>query len=327
MTTITDVAARAAVSKATVSRAFSRPETVRQDTREHVLAVARDLGYTPNRIARSLSRGRTSNLGLLVPDISNPFFPPLIKAVQSEAGRRDLALFIADSDEHADDEARQVSAMAQQVDGLVLASPRMSDAQVLDLLEQVPVVVINRRIDGVPAVLTTAEEGINQAVEHLVALGHKRAAWLAGPPGTYASHDREQSLHAAARRYGLEVVPLGPFEPRFSAGLRAADLVLATGVQAVVAYNDLIALGLMQQLHERGVQVGTRISVIGIDDAWIAPMASPALTTVRVPGALAGTAAVRLLCDVLAAGNSVAASPVRLPTELIVRASTGPLRS
>ena len=326
MTTINDVAARAGVSKATVSRTFSRPDSVRVDTREHVLTVAREMGYSPNRIARSLSRGRTSNLGLQVPDISNPFFPPLIKAVQAEAGRRDFALFVADSDEHADDEARQVLAMAQQVDGLVLASPRMTDSQVRDVLERVPVVVINRQLEGVPAVLTTASEGVRQAVEHLAALGHERVAWLAGPEGTYSTTDRERALHAAADRYGVEVLTLGPFQPRFSAGLRAADLVLASGARAVLAYNDLIALGLVQQLGERGIRVGSDVSVIGIDDIWVAPMAVPALTTVRVPGAQAGTAAVRLLCDVLAAGSTAGTRPVVLPTELIVRASTGPAR-
>ncbi len=181
MTTIADVAVRAGVSKATASRAFSRPESVRQATRERVLGVARDLGYTPSRVARSLSTGRSSSIGLVVPDISNPFFPPMIKAVQAEAGRREHALFVADTDEHTEDESALVRSMAAQVDGLVLASPRMSDLQLLEVLALVPVVVINRAVPGVPAVQVSSDHGVLQAVEHLRALGHRSVVYLSGP--------------------------------------------------------------------------------------------------------------------------------------------------
>lgn len=323
MTTLSDVALRAEVSKATASRAFSRPESVRSDTRERILAVARELDYTPNRVARSLSKGRTGNLGLVVPDISNPFFPPLIQAVQAEAKRRELALFVADIDEHTEDETRVVRAMAAQVDGLVLASPRMPDADLLDLLERVPVVVVNRSTAGVPAVLVPAEQGVTQAVEHLVALGHRTLAYLSGPADSFSQAERRTALTTAAERAGLEVVVLGPFEPGFSAGLTAADLALATGATAVLAYNDLMALGLMQRLAGRGVRVGTDVSVIGIDDIWLAPMTTPPLTTIAVPGAAAGAAAVRLLSDLISGGLPDPAPTLRLPSELVVRDSTG----
>ncbi|HEU0102692.1 MAG TPA: LacI family DNA-binding transcriptional regulator [Mycobacteriales bacterium] len=322
MTTIADVARKAGVSKATASRAFSRPEAVRADTRERVLAVARDLAYTPSPVARSLSTGRTGNLGLFVPDISNPFFGPLMKAVQSEAKARGFALFVADSDEHTEDEEGLVRAIAAQVDGLVLASPRMSDDQLRSLHAQVPLVVINRSTVGVPGVLVDSAQGMTQAVEHLVALGHRRATYLAGPADSFSATERRASLTAAAARHGLEVVELGPVEPRFSAGVRGADLALATGATAVLAYNDLVALGLMQQLVARGLRVGPDVSVVGFDDIWLAPMTTPPLTTVCAPGAAAGTAAVRLLTDPSGAGRSPGS--IRLPTELVVRQSTGP---
>ena len=281
MTTIADVAVRAGVSKATASRAFSRPESVRPTTRERVLGVARELGYTPSRVARSLSTGRSSHVGLVVPDISNPFFPPMIKAVQAEAGRREHALFVADTDEHTEDEVGLVRSMAAQVDGLVLASPRMSDLELLDVLARVPVVLINRVVPGVPAVLVSSDHGVTQAVEHLQALGHRSVVYLSGPTESASEAERRAALLRSAERVGLEVLPLGPFDPRFSAGVRAADLVLATGAQAVLAYNDLIALGLMQQLAARGLTVGVDVSVIGFDDIWLAPVLTPALT--RVP--------------------------------------------
>jgi DNA-binding LacI/PurR family transcriptional regulator len=157
VTTIADVAAQAGVSKATVSRVFSRPEAVRPETRERVLATARDLSFQPSHIARSLARGRTGSIGLVVPDVANPYFGPVIKTVQREARRQDLTVFTADSDEFDADEFTLSSTLAQQADGLILFSPRMPDAAVLELCERVPVVVINRDIPGVPAVIISSD--------------------------------------------------------------------------------------------------------------------------------------------------------------------------
>lgn len=325
MTTIRKVAARAGVSPSTVSRVFGRPEIVAQAARQRVLAAAHELGYQPNPVARSLALGRTGNLGLVVPDIANPFFGPVIKAVQREAQRHGMALFVADSDEHVNDERTQARAMAKQVDGLILASPREPQGQLREILRTTPVVVINRRIDGVPAVLTSPDEGLTQAVDHLVALGHTDALYLAGPQHAYSNGVRRQALQRACRDRHVVLHELGPFEPHFEPGLRAADQVLAGGTQAVIAYNDQIALGLMARLSARGCRVGSDVSVIGIDDAWLARLAHPPLTTVRVPAAAAGTAAVRLLIE-LTGGGGIPDVPVELRTELIVRSSTGPRR-
>ena len=327
MSTIRDVAERAGVSRSTVSRVFLQPHVVAEDARRRVLAAAEALGYEPNPVARSLRRGLTGNLGLVVPDIANPFFPPLIKAVQRQSRRHQMALFVADSDEHVDDELALVRAMGKQVDGLILASPRLPQDDLRRLLESTPTVVINRRLDGIPAVVTTAAQGLTQAVEHLVALGHRDLVYLAGPEHAYSNEQRRRALYAACESRGVRTAELGPFEPYFESGTRAADLVLAADTSAVVAYNDQIALGLMARLAERGCRVGSALSLIGIDDTALARMASPALTTVRVPAAAAGAAAVRLLVDLLA-GKDVAGAPVELATELVVRSSTAaPRRS
>lgn len=316
-----DIAALAAVSKATVSRVFSRPESVRADTRARVLAVAQELGYAPNRAARSLAIGRTGNIGLFVPDIGNPYFTPLIKAVQAEARRHGFGLFITDSDERPEDEFPLVRGMAAQVDGLVLASPRMAETEIVKARELLPLVVINREIAGVPSVVLSSETGMAQAVEHLATLGHSQLVYLSGPEASFTTIDRRESLLAAAARLGVDVLQLGPFEPRYASGLRAADLVLATGRSAVIAYNDLIALGVMTQLAERSVEVGTDISVIGFDDTWLASIARPALTTVRIPVAAAGVTAVRSLAEAIA-GAGVGSPTLRLESELIIRATT-----
>jgi DNA-binding LacI/PurR family transcriptional regulator len=180
---IRDVAARAGVSPATVSRVFTRPDTVAEDTRRRVIAVADELSYAPNPVARSLARGRTGSIGIVVPDIANSFSAVITKAVQQEARRDGYTLFVAGSEEVAPDEERWARAMAAQVDGLLLASPQMSDDALLELAGITPVVLTNRLLDGIPAVLTDCYEATGHAVEHLHALGHRELAYLAGPDG------------------------------------------------------------------------------------------------------------------------------------------------
>jgi DNA-binding LacI/PurR family transcriptional regulator len=319
---IREVAARAGVSPATVSRVFTRPETVATDTRHRVLAVADELRYTPNPVARSLARGLTGNIGIVVPDIANSFSAVITKAVQQEARRDGYTLFVAGSDEVAQDEERWARAMAAQVDGLLLLSPLMPDEALMALTEITPVVMTNRLLDGIPAVLTDSYEGAVQAVEHLHALGHRRVVYLAGPDG-YSNDVRLRGFRDACTRLGVAAEELGPFHARFSAGVRAADLVLATAATGVVAYNDEVAVGVLNRLADRDVRVPEDVSVVGFDDTQLAEMVTPRLTTVRIPAAAAGTAAVGMLLDVVA-GRPVAVRRLRLEAELVVRSSTGP---
>jgi len=320
--TIRDVAARAGVSPATVSRVFSQPEAVAPDTRQRVLAAAEELRYAPNPVARSLARRRTGNLGIVVPDIVNSFSAVVIKAVQQEARREEYALFVAASDEVADDEERWARALAPQVDGLLLMSPLSSDTFLLDLAATVPVVVTNRQLDGIPAVLTETAPATGHAVEHLHALGHRNLVYLHGPNG-YSDSRRVVGLQAACTRLGLDPVLLGPFPARFSSGVRAADLVLAAGATAVVAFNDDIAAGLLNRFADRGVRVPDDVSVVGHDDTALAEMVTPRLTTVHIPAAATGATATQLLIQHIRGANG-AARRCELSSELIVRRSTGP---
>jgi DNA-binding LacI/PurR family transcriptional regulator len=327
MTTIADVAARAGVSKATVSRVFSRPQVVRPETRDRVLETARELSFVPSRVARSLAIGRTGSIGLFVPDIANPYFGPVIKAVQREARRHDMIVFTADSDEFDEDEYGLATTMAQQADGLVLFSPRMPDSAILELAERLPLVVLNREIAGVPAVIIPSDDGMTQAVEHLVALGHHRVAYISGPRETYSNRVRRSAVRSAARKFGVELTELGPFEPFFTSGVRAGDPLIASGATAGIAYNDLMALGVMQRLTERGLTVGRDISVIGFDDIWLAPMAQPSLTTVHAPAPEAATSALRWLLELVEQAGTRERTTIRMACELIVRRSTGPAPS
>jgi len=165
------VAARAGVSPATVSRVFTQAASVSAATRRRVEAAAEELAYVPNPVARSLARGRTGNLGIVVPDIANSFASVIAKAVHREARAAGYALFIAGSDRRPDEEYRLARAMASQVDGLLMMSPRIDDELLEQLSAMTPLAVINRVVDGCPAVLITTADGMNQAVEHLHALG------------------------------------------------------------------------------------------------------------------------------------------------------------
>ena len=323
--TIRDVAARAGVSAATVSRVFSRPESVTLETRRRVLSAADDLRYAPHPVARSLARGHTGNLGLVVPDIAVAFCAVVTKAVSHRARRDGYALFVADSADRsaplASDEVRSARAMAQQVDGMLLLSPTMSDDDLRALAETVPVVVVNRALDGLPGVLMPSAQGAVAAVEHLHALGHRRLAYLAGPDN-YSNRARQAAFGDTCRRLGVDGIVLGSFGPTFDAGVRAADLVLAAGATGVLAYNDDIAAGVVGRLADRGAAVPGRCSVVGFDDTALASMITPRLTTVRLPMADAGEVAVGLLLDLLR-GVPPRPGPVELPVELIVRGSTG----
>jgi DNA-binding LacI/PurR family transcriptional regulator len=321
--TIRDVATRAGVSPATVSRVFSQPETVAPGTRQRVLTAAEELRYAPNPVARSLARRRTGNLGIVVPDIANSFSAMIIKAAQQEARHAEYALFVTASEELVDDEERQARALAPQVDGLLLTSPQASDACLRELADIVPVVVTNRLLDSVPAVLTESAQATGHAVEHLHALGHREVAYLAGPDG-YSNGSRTSGLKAACARLGLEPVVLGPFPARFSSGVRAADLVLAAGATAVVAFNDDIAAGLLTRFADRGVRVPEHISVVGHDDTALAEMVTPRLTTIHIPAAAAGATATQLLIRYVR-GDDSGVRRYELPSELIVRGSTGPV--
>ncbi len=323
---IREVAARAGVSPATVSRVFTQPQAVAANTRRRVMTAAEELRYAPHPAASSLARGRTGNLGIVVPDISNSFSAVVTKAVDRQARREGYALFVAGSDEVVPDEETSARALAQQVDGLLLVSPRMPDEALLALADMTPIVMLNRLLDGIPAVLTNLYEATGHAVEHLHALGHRTVVYLAGPDG-YTNDVRLRGFRDACGRLGMEASELGPFAARFQDGVRAADLILATSETAVVAYNDEIAVGVVNRLADRGITVPGDLSVVGFDDTQLAEMVTPRLTTVRIPAAVAGTAAIEMLLDLVRGREVGLHSPLEVRGELIVRSSTGPART
>ncbi len=320
--TIRDVASAAGVHVSTVSRTFSAPHLVNAETRGRVLAAAERLGYRPNRVARALITGRTNNLGLIVADLANPFFLPLIKAAGSQARHRDHHVFIADTDEDPLTEAELVQTLAKQVDGIVLCSPRMSSDLIERLSREVPFVVINRVVAGLPAVVMDVASGIRDAIGHLAGLGHRRLALLTGPRGSWTSREIQRAATEAARTLRLDLTVLGPNKPTEATGAAAAEHLQDRGVTGVLAFNDLMAIGVLDGLRDRGVLVPEEASVVGVDDIAISRLTRPRLTTIATPTAAAGRAAVDMLLQ--HGDDRRATARITLPTELVVRDSTGP---
>jgi LacI family transcriptional regulator len=319
--TIRDVAQAAGVSPSTVSRALTVPDKVDERTRERVLALAASLGYRANRAARGLITGRTGNLGLLVPDLANPFFPGLVKGIQARALESDYQVFVVDTDEDASAEPELIRQLAKQVDGLLLCSPRMRPGPLREATEAAPTVLVNRAVPGASSITFDNAEGARALIEHLAGLGHRAVGYLGGPAGSWSGAQRLRGVREGCARSGVVLHELGGVAPTFEGGTSAVETVLSAPVSAVVAYNDLVAIGLLQALAERSVDVPGRLSVVGFDDIPMAGMIRPSLTTVAMPLDRAGREAVDLLLGMLSAPEI---KQLRLPTELRVRGSSGP---
>lgn len=324
--TIYDVARAAGVNPSTVSRALSKPGRINVKTEERIQAAARDLNYRLNPMARALPTGRTRTLGLLIADITNPMFFNVVRGAEREATRRGYTLVLAESQESGEREAEAAERVLPSVDGLVLVTSRLADDQIQDLAERRPLVVINREVEGVNSVVPELDPGIEQALAHLAELGHTAIAFLSGPANSWMNRARRESVLANAPSRGMAVAEIGPAAPTLDGGRAAIDAVVASGVTAVLAYNDLMAIGLMRAAQERGLTVPGQLSIIGFDDIFGSDFTSPQLTTVRTPLGRIGEDAVRRALDLIDDTTTApAATEEPLLTELIVRGSTGPV--
>jgi DNA-binding LacI/PurR family transcriptional regulator len=325
--TISDVAAHCGVAASTVSRALTRPGRVSETTRLRVVAAAEELGYQPNPRARSLLSGRTETIALLIPDITNPFFFDVIRGTQQQSAAAGYSQLLVDTEESADVEARHISGLGKSVDGLILAASRLPDAELERAAATIPLVALNRSTPGVSTVLIDSAGGTVQAVEHLASLGHRRLAYAGGPTSSWSNGRRWRAVRSSAQRLGLSAVRLGPFTPFVHSGAAAADAAVHAGATAVLAFNDLLAIGILKRLAERGLRVPADVSVVGCDDIFGADFCHPTLTTLTAPIERAGRVATDMLLDLLGRGTGRVASRVqeRLPTHLTVRGSTGPV--
>jgi LacI family transcriptional regulator, repressor for deo operon, udp, cdd, tsx, nupC, and nupG len=322
--TILDVARECGLAASTVSRAFVHPTRVNEATRARILHTAERLGYRPGLAARSMPPRRTSVLAMLVPDVTNPFFSQMMRGAQQQAVAAGYTLVLADMDEVGGGESLQIDRLVRMVDGIIIGAPRLPGAEIARLAARCPVVLINGVIAGVPHVVIDTSGGMRQACDHLISLGHRDIAYLAGPHRSWADNSRWRALQAARPRAGLEVTRLGPFAPTIAGGVAAADALMLSGATAAVAYNDLIAVGTIRRLLARGVRVPADVSVLGCDDTVGAEFSHPSLTTLTAPIEGAGRAATRLLCSPSDDGRP---RRVVFPADLIVRDSTAAPRT
>jgi len=330
--TLADVAAAAGVHASTVSRALSRPDLVNARTLARVTDAVERLGYVPNRAARQLAGGPTQTLAMLVPDITNPFFSGVVQAAQRRAHADGRLVLLADTAQDAATEIEAVRSLAPNVDGLVLCAPVAPTAAVVQAAVGRPVVFVNRRARAVASVVIDPEATVARALDHLGALGHERIAALLGPPGYWSSKQRERALRRHAG-----VVLVAPTEPTFDGGRQTLRAVVAAQVTAVVAFNDLMALGLIAAANEAGLDVPGELSVVGADGVTLGAMTRPPLTTVAVDLEQLGDAAMTLLVagiDGAPAGSGDRGDRTdRLPRvertiapQLVVRGSTAAAR-
>ncbi len=334
--TIYSIAKDLGIHASTVSRAFTRPEVVRPELVERILARAQEVSYEPNPVARGLITGRTGALGLLIPDIANPFFPPVVRSVQKAAHGIDHTLLLMDSQLDPELELAMVAQVRGRVDGFVFVSPR-SDVEVLvEHAKGRPVVLVNRSMDAVTSVLIDNARALRQAGEHLRDLGHHRIVLLTGPSASWAAKQRADAVRSWAAESDVELLEIGPTEALFDGGVAAAQGVVDSGASAVLAFDDLMACGVVAGLAQLGVEVPRDISVIGGDDVLLARVTTPSLTTIRAPfeelgpvviDAMAGLLARTRLEAAAAASQDRPATQVVLGGELVLRGSTGPVRA
>ncbi len=330
--TLHDLAQVAGVDPSTVSRVLNDDQTlvIKDETRQRILDAVEQLQYVPNAMARGLRRQRSQMIGLLVPDIANPFFPEIIlgaERVFSEAGFR---LLLGNTDEDPEKERSYVELLrANVVEGLMLATAFTQDETVEELSRLgVPFVLVNRAHEGTTNyVVVNDRQATRSAVDYLIGIGHRRIAHVSGPLYTETGLARlrgyREGLRAAHIEYRDDYVVEGDFKE--TSGARAVERLwqLPDPPTALMAANDLLALGALDACRRMGVQVPEELSIIGFNDVPVASMVTPSLTTVRVPLLEMGMASARRLLDLLE-GRGTPSAPIVLDTELVVRSSTAP---
>lgn len=320
--TINDIAARTGVAASTVSRALNNPGRVNQHTRERIEAAARELNYVPNTQARALISGRTGTIAVLVSAITNPFYFGIIRGTQQQLKAAGYAQLLIDTEDSGEVEIAMLHKMRRSLDGAILAASRLADPALASLAAEIPTVTVNRCVRGVPSVMIDTPDGVRQAVDHLVSLGHTRLVYVSGPASSWPNEARWHAMRSAAATHGIDVRRLGPFSAERPSGSAAADAVLTTQATACVVFNDVLAIGMLGRLRERGVDVPGDLSVVGCDDIFGADFCHPTLTTLAAPIEHAGRVAVSMLLALLTERSPQRRSVV-LPTHLTIRQSTG----
>jgi LacI family transcriptional regulator, galactose operon repressor len=330
--TLRDVARVAGVHPATVSRALNEEtrSLVNEDTAQRVLRAAEELGYRPNPIARGLKTNRSYTIGVLIPDLTNPLFPPILRGIEDKLTSAGYTALVANTDNDPERELLDCQAMrARQVDGIVAATARRDHALLDEVLAAgLDLVLVNRWLPDAPISAATADDrkGLRLAVEHLAGLGHRRIAHLAGPLDYSTGLERHEGFLEGMREAGIEpdpeLIPLGQVFTE-AEGARLCRELLDSGkpFTAIAAANDLLALGCYDVFEERGIECPADVSVVGFNDMPFADRFQPPLTTIHIPQHEIGMAAAELMLERLQHPDGEPRH-VRLAPALVVRSST-----
>jgi LacI family transcriptional regulator len=332
--TLRDVARAAAVHPGTASRALN-PETrgqVKTETAERVMAAAAELGYRVNPIARSLRTSRSLTVGVLIPDLTNPFYPPIVRGVEDELSAGSYVALVANTDGDFAKERRVLETLRErQVDGLIVMTAKRKHPLIVEIAETgLPIVLVSRDVDGlnVSGVMLDDEEAMSLAVGALTDLGHVRLAHLSGPRTVSTAVRRRRGFVKETKRLaGVSTTIVESAQFSIEAGRAAGEQLLAAHpeVTGIVAANDMIALGCLSAYQAASRSCPRDFSVIGVNDSQFLDHTSPPLSTVSVPKYEMGRSAAQLLLSQLQASGGRPAAEVRHMTpEIKLRGSTGP---
>ncbi|MEV4686184.1 LacI family DNA-binding transcriptional regulator [Microbacterium sp. LWH3-1.2] len=331
--TIAEVAQLAGVHAGTASRALNARTRamVNADTVLRVEEAAKRLGYVPNALARGLRTRNSMTIGVVIPDITNPFFPPVVRGIEAHLQPHGYSALIANTDGFAEGESGALrSLLDRRVDGLIVASGQREETAIAELYRSgVKVVLLNRDAGPVPYPLVAGNDasGIAAAVESLVELGHRRLVHVAGPMSISTSASRAQAFEASCSAHeGVVGTVVNADALSIEAGRDAMLPLLRNrshGITGVIASTDLIAVGILRAMKQMAIQCPRDMSVIGFNDVQFAEDFCPPLSTIRVPTTAMGERAARLLLDALNGGDQMAET-VMLPVSLVLRDSTGP---
>lgn len=335
-TTLREVAEAAGVHMSTASRALNEDtrDVVNAETVSRVLEAARELGYTPNPLARGLRTNRTMTVGMVIPDIENPLFGPIIAGAEATLGDNGYSLLITDADlRDRASIARVIETLIQRrTDGLILATSAREDPTVTDLAARdIPAVLVNRSADSspLPSIVGDDHAGIGLVVQHLVETGHTEIGHVSGPQTLSTGHGRHDAFLSWMQQLELDVDPDAIEQAewyRVEAGLAAATALLdrRPDLTAVVCANDLLAMGAYRAVRQRGLTVGADVAITGYNDIPLLDLLEPPLTSVRVPYRRMGSEAADLLLSLLSNNGSGEPTSRRLAPTLSIRGSSGP---
>ena len=324
-----DVAKAAKVSVGTVSNVLNRPEVVAPETLARVQGTIKDLGFVPNGFARHLRSGNSRTLGLIVPDVANPFFTEVARGVEDAASKRDYAVFLCNSDESATKEDRYINILIEQQVRGVLITPTDVKSDRLDAMRErgIAVTLVDREIKGRKQCSVSVDDvhGGQLGIEYLTGLGHTDIAWVCGPDSIPQVADRGAGVAKAAKFAGAKVETIRVSLMNTTQGEEAAKKILAlkTIPTAIFCANDLLALGVMRTLRENKFKIPEQVSVLGYDDIEFAASAAVPLSSIAQPAYQMGVTAADLLLNECEEAETHEHQQIRFQPQLVERASTG----